>query len=273
MPLFAGAATLMVNEYRNGSGLIGTGSKMVRDEYLEFIVVERSSASDLAALRFGDSNDASALMQSVFQFDQATLEAALVGSGTSAFEAGTIIVVKGADFGAQDLTYRPFSTTVSDHAAWSIELLAGEGAKAVGGAINGNITIGNLGDVVWISSTMPAFNADYSGLTHSLGHDIAPGSLANYTINQMGAENILSATVTSGTSILNLGNEAEVLGTSTTGSIAAPNGGSNTTWIEALRGSQSISTTGTGVAPEPSRALSVGVGLLALLIRRRRRTA
>ena len=70
-------AAIMVNEYYNGSGLVGPGTKMVSDEFIEFVIVQESTAASLASLSFGDSNEATSQLQAVFHFDQATLQQAL----------------------------------------------------------------------------------------------------------------------------------------------------------------------------------------------------
>jgi hypothetical protein len=141
--------TLLVNEYRNSNGAQSFGTKMAADEYIEFVVGEQSTAAQLAALTFGDTNDGTSQLRSVFQFDQATLEQALLSAGRTDFLPGTIIVVKGASLGAQDLGYNPLSTNQGDSDAWSIQLVAGQGAVDHSEVlINGTLSIGNGGDVV-----------------------------------------------------------------------------------------------------------------------------
>ena len=102
-------AGIMVNEYYNGSGTVGPGTKMVRDEYIEFVIVQESTASSLASLTFGDSNDATSQLQGVFRFDQSTLQQALDNAHLSAFLPGTMLVVKGIDLGPQSLAYDPLN--------------------------------------------------------------------------------------------------------------------------------------------------------------------
>lgn len=257
------AAAIMVNEYRNTGGTVGPGTKMVRDEYIEFVITESTTAASLAALTFGDSNDATSMLQGVFRFDQATLDQALSNAGLNAFLPGTLIVIKGVNLGAQSLAYDPLN------GGWSFELVAGQGARDHGETlVNGNLNIGNNGDIVWISSSNPpARNSDTSGFIHAIGHDNAPGAIATTVAAAFGSENILAATITTGRSIANIGNTTESLVSNATSTMGQLNGGLNTTWIEGLRGASPDVT----AVPEPSRTLMAMVGLMALQSQRSRR--
>ena len=250
----------MVNEYYNGSAAVGTGTKMARDEYIEFVIVEKTSSASLAAMTFGDTNDATSLLQGVFKFDQATLDLALSNAGIQQFLPGTILVVKGADLGSQQLGYSPGT------GSWSIELTAGQGAVDHSERlINGNITIGNNGDVVWISSSNPPTrNSDTSGLLHAIGHDNAPGLIATTVSTAFGTENILNSTITSGRSVSNVGNSTESLQLTVGGTRGVANGGANSTWVNGLRGGSLIAV------PEPSRGLLILTGILVITCQRRR---
>ena len=252
----------MVNEYRNGSGLVD--AKMVQDEYIEFVVAEHATASQLAGLRFGDSNDTTSLMQSSFQLDEATLSQVLLSAGRSTFAPGTLLVVKGTSLGAQNLSYAPSAT--ADHDSWSIELVAGQGASSSGSAINGNISLGNHGDVVWISTTEPGWSTDLSGITHALGHDSAPGVVATNVAERFGSGALVAATTTSGNSVSNMGGATSSARLVPTASMAVPNGEDNSTWVADMRSTLTASS-----APEPSRALLLLAGSLSLLCHRRRR--
>ena len=64
------AASIVVNEYKNSSGSSLGGAKMITDEYIEFVLTEDMTVAQLAALTFGDSNDATATLQGVFQLFQ-----------------------------------------------------------------------------------------------------------------------------------------------------------------------------------------------------------
>lgn len=260
LPLRLLGVSVMINEYGNGNGTVAPGTKMSRNEFIEFVIVEKTSSAALAAMTFGDSNDATSMLQGVFSFDRATLDSVLSGASLSEFLPGTIIVVKGSSLGAQELGYNPFDNNAD---AWKIELVAGQGAKDhVGTLINGNITIGNAGDVVWIStSNPPSRNTDTSGFVHAIGHDNNPGLIANNVAAAFGAENILRSTATSGVSIANMGGTTESLVATTTSTMGTTNGGDNSLWLDGVRAS---------AIPEPGRALLLAAGLLLSLTRRYR---
>ena len=257
------AAAIMVNEYRNTGGTVGPGTKMVRDEYIEFVITESTTAASLASLTFGDANDATSMLQGVFRFDQATLDQALTNANLSAFLPGTIIVVKGVNLGAQSLAYDPLN------GGWSLELVAGQGARDHSETlINGNLNIGNNGDVVWISSSNPpARNSDTSGFIHAIGHDNAPGLIATTVAAAFGSENILASTITTGLSVATEGNTTESLVATGTATMGQPNGGLNTTWITGLRSP----APDINAVPEPSRSLITMIGMMALQSQRQRR--
>ena len=265
------AQSIIVNEYYNGSGTVSAGSRMVSDEYIEFAITQRMTSAQLAALTFGDSNDTTSALQGVFQFDKPTLDIALSNAGRSDFLAGTIIVVKGTGLGAQNLSYNPLATNTSNADAWSIQLVAGQGAKDHPETlINGNISIGNNGDVVWISSdNPPANNTDTSGFISAIGHSSgATGSIANAVKTQFGNGAILGDRVNTGNAVINVGTSSIVSldrVSASNASMGTANGGLNSLWLTAARASNDFS-----IAPEPSRALLFAAGVASCLLRRRR---
>lgn len=249
----------MVNEYYNGSGTVRPGTKMARDEFIEFIIVGETTAARLASLTFGDSNDATSQLQGVFRFDQSTLQQALDSAQLPAFLPGTIFVVKGVDLGTQSLGYDPL------HGNWRIDLVAGQGAlDHPETKINSNISLGNNGDTVWISTTTPVRNSDTSGFIHAIGHDDTPGLIATNVAAVFGAENILPSTIPTGTSIANFGDTTESLVATSTATMGAANGGQNSIWIDGLR------YVGLAAAPEPSRSMLLLGSSAAFIFRRQR---
>ena len=250
----------MVNEYYNGSGLVGPGTKMVADEFIEFVIVQASTAAGLASLTFGDSNDATSQLQGVFNFDQSTLQQALDNAQLSAFLPGTMIVVKGTDLGPQSIAYSPLNGN------WTIQLVAGQGALGCTGTkINGDISVGNKGETVWISSSLPARNSDTSGFINAIGHTSTPGLIATTVASVFGSGNILPTTIPTGTAVANVGDTTASLTATATPTIGTPNGGQNSIWIEGLR------SMGLSPAPEPSRSVLLLGSSAAFIFRRQRR--
>ena len=260
-------AVLYVNEYSNVSSGLSL-SKMSAGEYVEFVVGERATASQLAALTFGDTNDATSMLRSVFRFDEATLVQALGGGGQTEFLPGTIIVVKGALLGAQDLSYSPTQFNTGNTDAWKIELVAGQGARDHSETlINGTLAVGNSGDVLWVSSSNPPTNnTDTSGLIHAIGHSTSPGTIAQAVNTTLGSGLIWTGgNLNNGRSLANVGTADAPQVASTTGSRGAANSAANGAWLTTLRDDSFIVT-----VPEPSRVLLLAVGGWALILRRER---
>jgi hypothetical protein len=263
------AATLVVNEYWNGSGNPAGATKMNSDEYIEFVVGQRVTAAQLAQMSFGDTNDNKQTLRSVFQFDEATLNQVLLSAGRTDFLPGTLIVVKGAGRGSQELGYNPLTTNTTNDNDWGIQLVAGQGAKDHSESlINGTLMIGNSGEVVWVSSDCPpANNAALGGIISALGHGGSSGAVASEAVAEFGSGVIYSGSVGQGNSVFNGGSVGTpVVGVSSTGTLGAVNGGANSTSIYTLRGTAAGITS----VPEPSRLLLLLLGL-ALLPRRRSR--
>lgn len=265
----ASAVTLMVNEYSNSNGVAFPLTKFTPNEYIEFVVGENSTAAELAALTFGDTNNNTSQLRSVFRFNQATLQQALNNAGRTEFLAGTVIVVKGSGLGSQDLNYNPLETNTGNADAWNIELVAGQGAVDHSEfLINGSFAIENTGDVVWVSTdNPPTSNTDTSGFISALGHDPAPGTIANAAISQFGSGVIWNGNIGTGTVIANTGGSSGAVATSTTTSTrGTTNGGANDIWVSSLREYNFVVA-----VPEPSRVVLLLGGASALLLRRRRK--
>jgi hypothetical protein len=257
----------MVNEYRITNTTTVT-SKMIRDEFIEFVLTENATSADLASLTFGDTNHQTSQLNSVFRFDQATLDTVLTGAGRTHFLAGTVIVVKGAALGAQNLSYNPLATNLGDADAWGIELVAGQGARDhTTTIVNGNINMDRRGEVVWVSTDNPPANSlDTSGFIHAIGHDNIPGAIASAVSTQFGSNHILNQTFPTTTRLVqNTGTGGSVtLAASTSASMGSPNSVANAAWIEGALRAMAV--------PEPSRVFlcMLAIGLAALRRRRAR---
>lgn len=259
----AGAVGIMVNEYRAGTGTTVT-NQMANDDFIEFVLTENATAAELAALTFGDATHNTKTMTGVFQFDQTTLDSVLSSSGQSSFLAGTIIVVKGAGLGAQNLSYDPTLGNSSNADAWSIELVAGQGAKDhPETVINGVLDIDRRGTVVWVSTdNPPTGNIDTSGFIAAIGHDDNPGAIANDVIAQFGSSAIYNAAFPTARSVGNIGDTSILLAASTTSTMGAANSAANQAWIESSLRAMAV--------PEPSRALLSLIAVSFVMARRRR---
>ena len=255
------AQGIVVNEYYNGNGSVLGSSKFSQNDFVEFAITQPMSASSLSALTFGDANANSTMMQGVFSFNQATLEGVLSSAHLTEFLPGTLIVVKGAGLGAQKLNYNPLSLSSS---AWSIELVAGQGARDnPEKKINGNFSINTSSDVVWISqSAPPVNNTDTSSLISAIGHGSTTGNIARAAISDFGAASILSGPITSGHAVANVGGVSVSLA-QTAPSLGQSNSPENAQWLQNLRVPSLITAT-----PEPSRSVMLMIGLMALVSRR-----
>jgi hypothetical protein len=259
------ASSIVVNEYFNGTG--SAGAKMVNAEYIEFAITGSMTSNDLAALTFGDSNGTTSALDSVFRFDKATLDSVLAAAGRSDFLPGTILVVKGTGYGAQNLSYNPLASNTTNNDLWSIELVAGLGAiDHAETTINGTISIANAGDIVWISASNPPANGtDVTGLLDAIGHDSSPGYIASQVIAKFGVSHILGANVATNTSVSNTGNSTVVLSQTAPSTMGTANGGANSVWFTGLRVNNFV------LVPEPSRALLLLVGTSACILCRHRK--
>ena len=265
-PGLAQTGGIAVNEYYNGNGGVSGNTKMSSDEYVEFAITERMTAGALAGLTFGDSNSSGTMLQSVFNFDQNTLSDVLRGAGLTEFLPGTMIVVKGSALGPQNLSYNPLATNTSNSDAWSIELVAGQGAlDNAERRINGNFAISTTGDVVWVSSESPPVNnTDTAGFISAIGHGSTTGTIARAVIADFGSDSILAGNVNTGQAVANVGGAKVSLQQSSTTTMGQPNSTANASWISGLR--NSMVTT----VPEPSRTMLLLVGLAASTLQRKR---
>jgi hypothetical protein len=262
-PDVASAVGLMINEFR-----VGTGSpdsfKMADDEFVEFVLTTNATASELASLTFGDSNHQTSRLNSILRFDQATLDLVLANAGKTSFLAGTFIVVKGAGLGAQNLTYNPLATNTANADAWSIELVAGQGARDhPETTVDGVFDLDRKGGVVWVSTDNPPVDRiDTSSFISAIGFDDKPGAVADAVVSKFGAGSILGESFTGARVVQNVGGSNVSLVANTSATLGAPNNAMNASWIEGnLR---------FVAAPEPSRAFLILCALSAGIMRRRR---
>lgn len=259
----ASAVGLMVNEYRVGTGS-GDSFNMANDEFIEFVLTTDATSSELASLTFGDTNHQTSRLNSILHFDQATLDTILTNAGRTSFLAGTFIVVKGTGLGAQNLTYDPLATNTSNSDAWSIELVAGQGARDHPETnVDGDFDLDRKGGVVWVSTDNPPTDRiDTSSFISAIGHDDKPGAIADAVVSKFGAGSILGESFTGARVVQNVGGSSVSLAATTSATLGAPNNGANANWIE---GSLRFAT-----APEPGRASLVFLALAAGVMRRRR---
>lgn len=261
-PRGAGAFGIMVNEFYSTNGNVGFGTKMVRDEFIEFVITEATTASDLASLTFGDTNNSTSRINAVFTFDEATLQSVLDQAGLNAFLPGTLIVVKGSALGPQNLTYDPYGGALNNSDAWSIELVAGQGAHDHAETLlDGNINLAGPGEVVWIStSNPPTSRTDTSGFIAALGADNNPGTIADAVISDLGSGLIVDSRVPNGRAVV-MG-DAGIATISSSPTLGTANNAANETWL--------VDNLRLNAVPEPSRAATLLIGLLGVLARRRR---
>ena len=259
------AGGIVVNEYYSGSvGTVGS-TAMAGSDYIEFALTQNMTSAALAALTFGDTNSSTSSFSGVFQFDKSTLDNVLSSAGRTSFLAGSIIVVAGANY-SQNLTYTPASTNITNNDAWSIVLVAGQGAKSDSDfKKGGDISFSISGDAVWVSTdNPPSSTTDTSSLISGLAHtDDSLGTVGTAIKTQFGSSHIYNGSQPYGNSISNTGTDAAtVLSLVSGGTMANPNGGINTTWINGLRA--------VALTPEPTRVLLVLLGFFTCFLKRQR---
>lgn len=259
---------IVINEFHATNTAIPNGSVMAADEFIEFLITAPTTASELASLTFGDTNNATSRITSAFAFNLSTLDGVLTSAGLTEFQAGTLIVVKGTGLGAQDLSYNPLSATISDQDAWAIELVVNQGFSRVatypqGGPMNLST---NQGDVVWLAQGTPSSNTNTSGFIDALGIETNPGGIADDAVSIFGSTSILNSSAANGSSAVGRSSTggAPTLAVSSRGAA-----GTNTDAISALR-LESLDLAG---VPEPTRFTLLAIAAASLLLRRKRQTS
>jgi predicted extracellular nuclease len=205
---------IIINEFYRGGSLTAT------DEFIELLVLEDLTATQLDSFFVGDSTGTKTSKFSAYDFTN-------TGSITSVFKAGTIITVGGTTALTQDTSYNPAGGD------WNIALNAG-------GAFLPNANSGNNGDiagddVVWVDTINTGATISADGFAADIG-TLATGAFT------------AAANVNFGTSTNNTGYalNSDLAGASNTANwttglaVAATtpgqaNGGANTTYINSLR--------------------------------------
>lgn len=214
--LFANAASaqqLIVNEFYRGGTLGAAG-----DEWIEVVLLEDLTATELQAYLVGDSQAATNSKLGAYQF---TNMAAIA----SDFPAGTIIVLTGGAGVAVDSSYDPAGND------WNL-VLASNGANIT--AVNNGGDLAGT-DVVWVDTAATGTAITAAGFC--VNYDSTPGTLGATCQVTIPVPNNNSGSVL-GDAVASAG-----LTGSWTSSVALasmtpgqPNGGANTTSIDDLRG-------------------------------------
>jgi hypothetical protein len=259
------ALGIVVNEFFATNTAVDSATQMAPDEFIEFLITAPTTAAELASLTFGDTHHNTQRINSAYGFHLPTLESILASAGLTSFLPGSLIVVKGIGLGPQDLSYNPLSASANDDAAWSIQLVAGQGfsqqATYAGGSALDLST--SQGDVVWIAQGTPTNNRDTSGFIDALGVETNNGRIANDVEALFGSSAILNATLGDGVAAVTRGDD--LLGTAA--GFAVPTLGEPE---PTPAGSSSITELRIQSVPEPSRVLLFGLGLVLTALRRRR---
>jgi hypothetical protein len=256
---------IVINEFYATNTAIPNGSVMATNEFIEFLITAPTTASELASLTFGDTNNTTSRLSSAFAFNLSTLDGVLSSAGLTEFQVGTLIVVKGTGLGAQNLSYNPLSATISDQDAWAIELVVNQGFSQVatypqGGPMNLNT---NQGDVVWLAQGTPSGGTTTSGFVDALGIETNLGRIANDAVNIFGTSAILNTSVANGSNAVN---RSFTGGAPTLAAASRGTAGANANEINALR----LDTLSLAGIPEPTRASLFAIALLSIAFRRRR---
>jgi len=204
---------IIINEFYRGGNLTTT------NEFIEFLLLEDLTATELQAFFVGDSAGTKTSKFSAYQFTNMSFIA-------STFQAGTIITVGGTGAITQNTSYNPSGGD------WNIELNAG-------GSFLPNANAGNPGDIatddiVWVDTANIGSTISADGFAVDIGAAI--GAFTNAANVNFGSStnNTGYALNSDFAGITNIANW-------TTGITFAaitpglPNGGANTTYINSLR--------------------------------------
>ncbi|WP_099071792.1 putative Ig domain-containing protein [Nostoc linckia] len=204
---------IIINEFYRGGTLTTT------DEFIELLLTEDLTATQLESFFVGDSTAAKASKFSAYKFTN-------VSSIASTFKAGTIITVGGTTAITQNTSYNPSAND------WNIALNAG-------GSFLPNANSGNTGDiagddVVWVDTSNTGATISADGFAVDIGTATGAFTSAanvNFGTSTNNTGYALNSDLAGATNTTNW--TTGIAFASTTPGLA--NGGANTTYINNLR--------------------------------------
>ncbi|MCL4253092.1 MAG: ExeM/NucH family extracellular endonuclease, partial [Anaerolineae bacterium] len=233
--VYAAPIRMIINEFYRGGNLTTT------DEWIEILLVEDLTATQLNTFFVGDSTGAKNAKFSAYQFTN-------MGTIAATFPAGTIIVVGGTGAVTQDTSYNPGGGD------WNILLNSG-------GAFLPNANAGNNGDiagddVIYVDTSNTGSTISTDGFAIEIGTGggtFAAVANVNFGASTNNTGYVLTSDFTGITTLANW-STGVASGSMTLGQ---PNGGANTTYITTLR---------TGASDTPPTASSPQDGATNVLV-------
>jgi hypothetical protein len=204
---------IIINEFYRGGNLTTT------DEFIEFLLLEDLTATELQNFFVGDSTGTKNAKFSAYQFTN-------MSSIASTFQAGTIITVGGTGAITQNTSYNPSGGD------WNIELnAAGSFLPNANPQTNGDI---GGDDVIWVDTTNTGSTISADGFAVEIGTSAGTFvSAANVNFGS-GTNNTGYALNSDLTGATNTANWITGIAFPST-TPGQPNGGANTTYIDSLR--------------------------------------
>ncbi|HEY9295824.1 MAG TPA: Calx-beta domain-containing protein, partial [Phormidium sp.] len=204
---------IIINEFYRGGNLI-TG-----DEFIELLLLEDLTATQLQSFFVGDSTASKASKSSAYQFTNMSTIA-------TTFKAGTIIAVGGTGRIIQDTSYNPAGGD------WNILLNAGNNSFLP----NVGSSFGDLAadDIAWVDTSSTGATISADGFAVDIG--TASGAFTsavnvNFEASTNNTGYALNSDLAGAT---NTANWTTGIATAST-TPGLPNGGANTTYIDSLR--------------------------------------
>jgi predicted extracellular nuclease len=240
--VYATPIRMIINEFYRGGNLETT------DEWIEILLVEDLTATQLNGFFVGDSTAATASKFTGFQFTN-------MGTIAATFPRGTLIVVGGTTALTQDTSYNPGGGD------WNILLRTSGGFLTEVSTPVGNTSDIAATDVVYVDTNGTTGDTTISTDGFAVNWDTSPGTLG-------GVANVLIAVPANNTGVVLTSDFAGAttpanwtvsvaLGSMTPGQ---PNGGTNTTYITALRAGASDTAPTVSSTTPTDTATSVLVG-------------